>query len=173
MSQQTQNTMRKILLNKVVLNIGVGKSGEPLETASAALGQITEGKPKKCNAKKAQRDWGVRKNEPIGIMITKRGESATTLLKKLLEAKGNQIKEKSFDNEGNVSFGILEHIDIPGVKYDPNIGILGLGVSVSLVRPGFSIRVRSKHKARIGKTHKITKQEAIKFMIEEFGVATV
>ena len=107
------------------------------------------------------------------VMITKRGEGATTLLKKLLEAKGNQIKEKSFDNEGNVSFGILEHIDIPGVKYDPNIGILGLGVSVSLVRPGFSIRVRSKHKARIGKTHKITKQEAIKFMIEEFGVATV
>jgi len=173
MSQQTQNIMKKISLGKVILNIGVGKSGEPLEVAKAAIGQIVEGKPNKRNAKKAQRDWGVRKGEPIGIMITLRGKDATTLLKKLLEAKGNQIKEKSFDNEGNVSFGILEHIDIPGVKYDPNIGILGLGVSVSLVRPGFNIRVRSKHKARIGKTHKITKQEAIKFMIEEFGVTTV
>ena len=173
MSQQTQNIMKKISLNKVILNIGVGKSGEPLETAKAALGQITEGKPNMRNAKKAQRDWGVRKGEPIGIMITSRGENGITLLKKLLEAKGNQIKEKSFDNEGNVSFGILEHIDIPGVKYDPNIGILGLGVSISLVRPGFNIKVRSKHKARVGKTHKITKQEAIKFMIEEFGVTTV
>mgnify|MGYP001165323240 FL=1 len=173
MSQQTQNIMKKISLGKVILNIGVGKSGEPLEVAKAAIGQIVEGKATKRNAKKAQRDWGVRKGEPIGIMITLRGKDATTLLKKLLEAKGNQIKEKSFDNEGNVSFGILEHIDIPGIKYDPNIGILGLGVSVSLVRPGFNIRVRSKHKARIGKTHKITKQEAIKFMIEEFGVTTV
>ncbi len=63
MSQQTQNTMKKISLNKVVLNIGVGKSGEPLEIARAALGQITEGKPNMRNAKKAQRDWGVRKNE--------------------------------------------------------------------------------------------------------------
>ena len=52
MSQQTQNTMRKILLNKVVLNIGVGKSGEPLETATAALGQITEGKPKSVMQKR-------------------------------------------------------------------------------------------------------------------------
>ena len=171
MSQQTQNTMRKILLNKVVLNIGVGKSGEPLETASAALGQITEGKPKKCNAKKAQRDWGVRKNEPIGIMITKRGESATTLLKKLLEAKGNEIKQKSFDNEGNLSFGILEHIDIPGIKYDPKIGILGLNVTVNLARPGFSIKVRSKHKAKIGKTHKITPNDAKDYLTKEFGVS--
>jgi len=118
MSQQTQNIMKKISLGKVILNIGVGKSGEPLEVAKAAIGQIVEGKPNKRNAKKAQRDWGVRKGEPIGIMITLRGKDATTLLKKLLEAKGNQIKEKSFDNEGNVSFGILEHIDIPGIKYD-------------------------------------------------------
>ena len=173
MSQQIENIMKKIYLNKVNLNIGVGKSGEQIETAKAALMQIFKGKVNSRQAKKSQRDWGVRKGEPIGVGITVRGNDATPLLKKLLEAKGDQIKEKSFDNEGNVSFGILEHIDIPGIKYDPNIGILGLGVSVSLVRPGFNIRVRSKHKARIGKTHKITKQEAIKFMIEEFGVTTV
>ena len=40
---------------------------------------------------------------------------------------------------GNLSFGILEHIDIPGIKYDPKIGILGLNVTARLVRPGFSI----------------------------------
>ena len=39
---------------------------------------------------------------------------------------------RSFDNFGNYSFGIREHIDIPGVKYDPQIGILGLGISVTL-----------------------------------------
>jgi len=41
------------------------------------------------------------------------------------------------------------------------------------MRPGFSIKLRSKHKAKIGKGHRITKQDAIQFMIKEFGVTTV
>ena len=173
MSQQTENMMKKISLNKVVLNMGIGQSGERIETAKAALMQITEGKVNSRHAKKAQRDWGVRKGEPIGVAITVRGENAILLLKKLLEAKDNMIKEKSFDNEGNFSFGISEHIDIPGVKYDHKIGILGLDAAISLMRPGFSIKLRSKHKAKIGKGHRITKQNAIQFMIKEFGVKTV
>lgn len=90
-----------------------------------------------------------------------------------MEAKDNKIRENSFDNEGNFSFGISEHIDIPGVKYDHKIGILGLDIAISLMRPGFSIKLRSKHKAKIGKGHRITKQDAIQFMIKEFGVTTV
>jgi large subunit ribosomal protein L5 len=116
MSQQTENIMKKIRLNKVILNIGTGKSGQPIETAKAALLQIINGKPNQRAAKKTQRDWGVRKGEPIGVAITVRGDNAIQLLKKLLEAKSNQIKAKSFDDEGNFSFGILEHIDIPGIK---------------------------------------------------------
>ena len=122
MSQQTENIMKKIRLNKVILNIGTGKSGQPIETAKAALLQIINGKPNQRAAKKTQRDWGVRKGEPIGVAITVRGDNAIQLLKKLLEAKSNQIKAKSFDDEGNFSFGILEHIDIPGIKYDHKIG---------------------------------------------------
>ena len=173
MSQQTQNTMKKISLSKVVLNMGVGKSGEPIETAKAGLQQIAENKPNARNAKKTQRDWGVRKGEPIGVIVTTRNQDAVPLLKKLLDAKGNQINEKAFDNEGNFSFGISEHIDIPGVKYDPNIGILGLDIAVSLIRPGYNVKTRSKHKAKIGKKHKITKNDAIKFMTENFGVTVV
>ena len=165
--------MKKIFLNKVVLNMGVGKSGDPIETGKKTLVQITGKKPNTRNAKKAQRDWGVRKNEPIGVAVTVRGDDATELLKKLLEAKDNQINERAFDNEGNFSFGIKEHIDIPGVKYDPKIGILGLEVSVSLARPGFNIKLRSKHKARVGKNHRITKDDAIKFYTEKFGVKVV
>jgi large subunit ribosomal protein L5 len=170
MSQQTQNLMKKISLAKVVLNMGVGKSGEPIEIGKKALEQITGKKPNERNAKKAQRDWGVRKGEPIGIAVTVRDNDATELLKRLLIVKDNQIKEKAFDNEGNLSFGIKEHIDIPEIKYDPKIGILGLEVSTSLARPGFGIKLRSKHKARIGKNHRITKDDAIKFYTEKFGV---
>ena len=173
MSEETQNVMKKINLEKVVLNMGVGKSGDAIDIARKALDQISGKKSNPRNAKKPQRDWGVRKNEPIGVAVTIRNQDAKDLLKKLLEAKDNQISERAFDNEGNFSFGIKEHIDIPGVKYDPKIGILGLEVSASLARPGFNIKLRSKHKARVGKNHRITKDDAIKFYTEKFGVQIV
>jgi len=173
MSQQTQNLMKKISLSKVVLNMGVGKSGDPIEIGKQTLVQITGNKPNARNAKKSLRDWGVRKGEPIGVAVTVRGDDATKLLKKLFVAKDNQIKESAFDDEGNFSFGIKEHIDIPEIKYDPKIGILGLEVSITLGRPGFNIKLRSLHKAKIGKNHRITKNETIKFLTEEFGVKIV
>jgi len=173
MSQQTQNLLKKISLAKIVLNMGVGKSGDPIEIGKKALEQITGKKPNARNAKKPQRDWGVRKGEPIGVAVTVRGNDATELLKRLLAAKDNQIKEKIFDSEGNFSFGITEYIDIPEIKYDPNIGIIGLEVSVSLARPGFNIKLRSRRKAKVGKNHRITKNDAIKFLTEEFEVKIV
>ena len=173
MSQQTENSMRKIFLSKVVLNMGVGKSGDPIEIGKKTLVQITGKKPNARNAKKSHRDWGIRKGEPIGVAVTVRGNDATELLKKLLVAKDNQINEGAFDNEGNLSFGIKEHIDIPGIKYDPKIGILGLEVSVSLTRPGFNIKLKSRRKTKIGKNHRIAKNDAIKFLTEEFGVEIV
>ena len=170
MSQVTESPMKKISLEKVVLNMGIGKSGDVIDIARKALEQISGKKPSTRNAKETQREWGVRKGEPIGVAVTIRGNDAVVLLKRLLEAKGNTVNGKSFDNFGNYSFGINEHIDIPDVKYDPQIGILGLGISVTLARPGYSIRKRSKHKASVGKTHAITNQEAKDYLTKEYGV---
>ena len=170
MSQTTESPMKKITLDKVVLNMGIGKSGDIIQVAKRALEQISGKKPSTRNARETQRDWGVRKGEPIGVAVTVRGEDAVVLLKRLLEAKGNSINGKSFDNFGNFSFGINEHIDIPGVKYEPSIGILGLGISIALTRPGYGIRKRSKHKASVGKSHIITNQEAKDYLVKEFGV---
>ncbi len=173
MSQQIEKIMKKITLEKVVLNIGVGKSGEPLEIARNALQQIINKKPNLRNAKVAQRDWGIRKGEPIGVAVTVRDNDAIELLKRLLVTKDNKINGRSIDNEGNLSFGIKEHIDIPGIKYDPKIGILGLEVSVSLARSGFNIKVRSQQKSKVGKNHRIAKDDTIKFLTENFGVQVV
>ncbi len=170
MSQETQSLMKKISLAKVVLNMGVGKSGDAIDVAKKALDQISGKKSCARDAKETQRDFGVRKGEPIGVAVTIRGNDAVELLKRLLQAKGNQLKGRSFDNFGNFSFGIKEHIDIPDIKYDPQIGILGLDIAVSLTRPGYSIRTRSKHKASVGKSHIISKQEAKDFVSKEFGV---
>ena len=151
MSQETESPMKRISLEKVVLNMGVGRSGEAIEIAKKALDQISGKRSCARDAKETQRDWGVRKGEPIGAAVTVRG----------------------FDNFGNYSFGIREHIDIPGVKYDPQIGILGLGISVTLTRPGYGIRKRSKHKASVGKNHIIKSQEAKDYLTKEFGVTVV
>jgi large subunit ribosomal protein L5 len=173
MSQTQENPMKKISLGKVVLNMGLGRSGDVIQVAKNALKQISGKEPASRAAKETQRDWGIRKGESIGVAVTVRGEEAVELLKRLLEAKGNEVKGKSFDNFGNYSFGINEHIDIPGVKYDPKIGILGLGVSISLTRPGYGIRTRSKHKASLGKNHIIKSEEAKDYLIKEFGVTVV
>jgi len=170
MSQITESPMKKISLEKVVLNMGVGKSGDAIDIARRALEQISGKKPSTRSAKETQREWGVRKGEPIGVAVTIRGNDAIALLKRLLESKGNTVNGKAFDNFGNYSFGINEHIDIPGVKYDPQIGILGLGISITLTRPGYSVRKRSKHKASVGKAHIITNQEAKDYLTNEYGV---
>ena len=170
MSEKSQNKMKEIKLEKVVLNMGVGKSGDAIETAKKALDQISNKKSCNRSAKKAHRDWGVRKGEPIGAAVTIRGNDANVLLKKLFEAKGNNVNGRSLDKMGNLSFGIREHIDIPGIKYDPKIGILGLDVSVRLTRPGYNISIRSKHKVSIGKTHRISPAEAKEYLVKEFGV---
>ena len=173
MSQITESPMKKITLEKVVLNMGLGKSGDIIVVAKKALDHISGKKSSAREAKETQREWGVRQGEPIGVAVTVRGQDARDLLKRLLDAKANQINGKSFDNFGNFSFGIKEHIDIPGVKYDPQVGILGLGISVTLTRPGYGIRKRSKHKASVGKSHTIKSQEAKDYLVKEFGVTIV
>jgi large subunit ribosomal protein L5 len=173
MSQTTETTMKKISLEKGVLNMGLGKSGDVINIAKKALDEISGKKSSSRNAKSQQRDRGVRKGEPIGVAVTVRGDDAIALVKRLLDSKGNVMNGKSFDNFGNFSFGINEHIDIPDVKYEPSIGILGLGISIALSRPGYGIRKRSKHKASVGKSHIITNEEAKDYLVKEFGVTIV
>lgn len=173
MQQEIESPMKKIKIAKVVLNMGVGKSGDPIEKAKVALQHISGQKPSPRFAKATYRDWGVRKGEPIGVAVTVRNEPAIELIKRLFKAKGNEMKGSSFDNFGNLSFGIKEHIDIPGVKYDPQVGILGLDIAISLTRPGFNIRFRSKHKASVGRSHIITADDAKAFLTREFGIQVV
>ncbi len=134
-----ENPMRVIKVGKVVVNIGLGKSGEAIERGKQVLEQVTGQKPSQRRAKKSIRDFGIHKGEPIGVSVTVRGDSATALIEKLVVARERKLAASSFDPKGSVSFGIKEHIEIPGIKYDPAIGILGMNVSVLLERPGHSV----------------------------------
>ena len=156
------NDMKLISLEKVVINIGVGKSGEPLERAKNALEELTSRKPTQCGAKDNVRDFGIHKGEPIGAKVTLRNTEAMEFAMRIIQAKNNQLKKSSFDTYGNISIGISEHIDIPGAKYNPDIGIFGMNVCISLSRPGYRIIKKSNPK-KLGRNHRISKDEAIEY----------
>jgi len=166
-----QNPMRAIKVGKVVVNIGLGKSGEAIERGKSVLEQVTGQKPSQRRAKKSVRDFGIHEGEPIGVIVTVRGSGAPELIEKLLTAREKKLAETCFDQRGSVSFGIKEHIEIPGIRYDPSIGILGMNVSVLLERPGYRVARRKRRMSRVGRAHFVTKAEAIEYFRQKFGVS--
>ncbi|MBW2976670.1 50S ribosomal protein L5 [Candidatus Woesearchaeota archaeon] len=164
------NLMREISVEKVTLNIGAGKDQAKLDKGIKLIKNITSYAPVKTFTKKRIQEWGLRPGLPIGCKLTLRKRKALDLLKKLFEAKDNLLQESNIDNEGNVSFGIGEYIDIPGVKYDPDIGIMGLQVCITLKRNGFRIKHRSIKRRLIPKKHRIKKEEAINFLKNQFNL---
>ena len=169
-TQTVQAPMRRITIGKVVVNIGVGKSGEAVERARKVLEQITGQKPNSRKAKKSVREFGTHRGEPIGLVVTVRGEGTQDLVTRLLAAREKKMTESSFDDRGSVSFGLKEHIEIPGLRYDPEIGIWGMYVSVLLERPGARVARRLHKPGRVGRGHVVTKSEAMDYFKGHFGV---
>lgn len=165
--------MLKPKIEKVVVNISVGKSGEPLEKATKVLKEITGQTPCKRKARTSIRDFGIRKGESIACIVTLREEGALEFLKKALTVVDQKLSNRSFDGQGNFSFGLKEHIELPGVRYDPDIGIFGMDVCVSVIRPGYRVKNRRKEKAKIGSKHVLTPQESMIFVKDTLGVEIV
>ncbi len=164
------NPMRAVRIEKITLNIGTGKDQANLEKGMKLLKMITGIKPIKTVAKKRIPEWGVRPGLPIGCKLTLREGAAKKVLARLLEARDNILSPHQFDANGNLAFGLVEYIDVPDVKYDPEIGIMGLEVCVTFERPGFRIKRRKIRQKKIPSRHRITKDEAMEFMTKEFNV---
>ncbi len=163
------NAMREIRIAKVTLNMSTGAPGPELEKAKKLLETISGGNVVKTRTRK-RNTFGVAKGREIGVMTTLRGPAARELLSRLFKSLENRIKPSQFDSSGNFSLGIEEYINIPGVGYDPDIGIMGFDVAVSLERPGYRVAKRRKNKGSVGKGHRITAQEAMDWVKKEFGV---
>jgi len=168
-----KNPMLKPRIAKVTINIGVGESGERLRKAMKVLEMLTGQKPVPRRAKRTIREFGIHRGENIAVMVTLRNQRAIEFLRKALEAVGWRLKASSFDRFGNFAFGIKEHISLPGVKYDPEIGIFGMDVCVTIERPGFRVMRRKRVCSKVPLRHRVKKEEAIEFMIKEFGVTIV
>ena len=164
------NPMERVRIAKATLNIGVGEGGERLARAEKLLETMTGQKPVKTISKVTNPEFGIRKKQPIGCKVTLRGEKAEEIIRKFLDGIGNKIKASQFDDQGNVSMGIEEHIDMPGMKYDPDIGIFGMDLSITFEKPGYRISRRRIQKRKVPRKHRVTREEAIKFMKEKFNV---
>ncbi|MBI5073054.1 50S ribosomal protein L5 [Candidatus Woesearchaeota archaeon] len=167
------NVMKQIKIEKMTLNVGAGKDPKKLEKGVMLLKHLTGIEPVKTVTQKRIPTWGLRPGLPIGCKLTIRDqERIKDLLTRFLKAKNNTLKESQLDDNGNVSFGIHEYIDIPGAQYNPEVGIMGFEVCVTLRRPGFRVKVRKIQKRKIKKSHRISKQDAIAFMKEKFQIKT-
>lgn len=164
--------MRRVYIWSVSVNMGVGQSGEKLERAAKVLSELTNHKPSYRPAHKSIKDFGIRRGEPIGLLVTLRKNDAVWFLLRALAAVDFTLRERSF-NAGNVSFGVREHILVPGARYDPALGIFGFDVAVTLARPGYRVQYRRRARSSIGKDHRVTREETIRFFQEILGVKVV
>ena len=165
--------MRDIRIEKVVVNVGVGEAGEKLVKAQKVLELVTKQKSVQTLSHQAVRDWGVRRNMPIGTRVTLRGGPAEAFLTEALSIRNNRLPGYSFDTRGNFSFGIQDYTDFHGMKYDPEIGVFGMDVSVSLQRPGWRVARRSNKSRRIPRRHRVSRDEGMQFMKDRFKVEVV
>lgn len=167
------NPMLAPVLDKVVVHIGVGESGERLELAENILQTVTNQGSVRTISKMKIPAFDIKVGEPIGCKTTLRGAKADTFLKTALGIVQNQLYSSQFDKMGNVSFGIEEHTDFPGMAYDPNVGIYGMDVIVVLKRAGYRVSKRRVHKAKIPTRHKMVADDGRAYMADVYGIEVV
>lgn len=168
----TINAMLEPRIEKVTLNVGVGEGGEKLEKVVKIIEKLVGANNKvvKTTTMKRIPDFGIRPGTLIGCKTTLRGPKAEEFLKRAFEALGNKLGRERFDENGNFSFGIKEHIDIPGVKYDPSLGVVGLDVCVTMERRGYRIKRRRLRKTSVGLRHRLGPEDSAAFVGKKFGV---
>jgi len=167
------NPMRAPRIMKVVVNIGVGEAGEKLQKAERVMEMVTGAKPARTVSKVTNRDWGLRLGMPIGVRVTLRGEDADAFLRKVLDIRQFKVPDYSFDDGGNLNFGVSDYTDFPGMRYDPEIGIFGMDIAVVIERPGGRVRRRRLESRKIPAEHKVSREEAMALMKAKFNIEVI
>jgi len=164
------NPYRAVRVIKVVVNAGVGDSGEARTKAARVLQMVTHQKPVATKSHSTNREFGIRQGQEIGAKVTLRGEAATEFLGRAFEARDRQLDVDSIDRTGNFSFGIADYTDFAGMKYDPAIGIYGMDIAVEIGRAGYRIRDRGRQARPLPKSLRSTKEETRAFLTGQFSV---
>jgi large subunit ribosomal protein L5 len=133
------NVMQVPRLVKVVVNMGVGEgSKEPrlLDGAVRDLTEITGQRPLVTKAKKSIAGFKIREGQSVGAKVTLRGDRMWEFLDRLLSLALPRIRDfrglspRSFDGNGNYTFGLTEQLVFPEVDYDKIEKIRGMDIIV-------------------------------------------
>jgi len=164
MKTEKINPMREIKIEKITLSIG--GTGENLEKGVRLLERLTGQKPSKTKSKKRIPTLNVRPGLEVGTVVTIR-KNLREFLNRMLKAIDNKLKKKQI-SENNFSFGIEEYIEIPGIEYQRDVGVIGLDVTVVFKRSGRRVKLKKIKRGNVSKKQSISKEEIIKFMEEKF-----
>ena len=126
-------------INKIVINMGLGLDGNEskiLKSCEEDLANITGQKPVITKFKKSISNFKTRKNANAGLKVTLRKNRMYEFIDRLVNVALPRVKDfkglskKGFDQFGNYTFGIKEHIIFPEVNFDKVDKIRGLDITI-------------------------------------------
>ena len=133
------NVMQVPRVEKVSVNIGLGEAtqnAKALDSAAQDLSVITGQKPVITRSKRSIANFKVREGNPIGLMVTLRGDRMWEFLDRLLNAALPRIRDfrgvsrKAFDGRGNFSLGVREQLIFPEIEYDKVDRVRGMQINI-------------------------------------------
>ena len=149
------NVMAVPRLRKVVVNMGLGEAiqnAKLLDSATAELGQITGQKAVITRARKSIANFKLRKNMPIGAMVTLRGDRMYEFMDRLLNVALPRVRDfrglstRAFDGRGNYTLGLHDQLIFPEIDYAKVDKLKGMNVTiVTTARSDDQARTLLKH----------------------------
>jgi large subunit ribosomal protein L5 len=134
-----KNVMAVPKIHKVVVNMGLGEAtanAKIIETGADELARITGQKPVTRRSKKSIAQFKVRKGQPVGTMVTLRGERMWEFLDRLMSIALPRVRDfkgvspKGFDGRGNYTLGLRDQLLFPEIDYMKVDKARGMNVSV-------------------------------------------
>ena len=161
-----ENKMHELEIEKMVLNCGGIE--DKLERSIKLLEIITKRKIQVMKSTKRIPDFGISPGKKSGCKVKLRDrDEIMTLLKRFFAAIDNTIKSRQIVNN-HFSFGIKEYIEIPGLEYNRDIGILGFEVDLSFSRKGKRVKLRKIKQGKYPKRQDVTREEILNFLKKNF-----
>ena len=133
-------TMQVPRIRKITLNMGVGETVQDKKILENALGDMTKiagQKPVVTKARKSIATYKLRKDYPVGCMVTLRGRRMYEFLDRLVSIAMPRIRDfrgvsgRAFDGRGNYNIGIKEQIIFPEIEYDKVDAVRGMNISIT------------------------------------------
>ncbi len=170
-TEKQRNRMREIEIEKVVLNCGGIE--DKIEKSVKLLEMITKRKVYRVKATKRIPAFGVSPGKVAGCKVTIREkEQINDLLRRFFATVENSISKKKIA-KNHASFGVHEYIEVPGLEYNRDIGILGFDIDIAFKRKGRRVKMKKIKRGHLPKKQAVNPEEIIEYLNKNFGVEVV